>query len=369
MIFNSENINKILDGQALLVYAYEIEAKDENPPKSIQFLFNKETLKILVYKVEAGVEPDQKEFDATATGFDEATDYFESLILKETSPQNQNQENQNTQPPIGFLFNQPNDSIKVLMQDGRKGDFTSFDFVITDNVLKFTKTKNGFENNEKYYVDIIPDTDKPNMFALYPVGEEQGGVNQELDDYSGKDLKEATKQQQQAKEQRQQGGQGGEQGGQGGEQGGQQGGEQGGQGGQGGQQGGDGDGDGSGGGQGGQQGGNGDGDGSGGGQGGNGRQTDNGDNQGGGQGGDENANEDQEPTYTVPTPTAQQILAKTYNMQELTDLLYNFGGKENLLNDLLNFTEMEKSGLLRKFGTEYQNDRQYESIIRSVIND
>jgi hypothetical protein len=68
-------------------------------------------------------------------------------------------------------------------------------------------------------------------------------------------------------------------------------------------------------------------------------------------------------------PTAKQMLAKTYNMQELTDLLYTFGGKENLLNDLLNFTEMEKSGLLRKFGTEYQNDRQYESIIRSVIND
>jgi hypothetical protein len=355
MILNPEKLKKTADDDVRMFFEYDITKESEEGKRVVSFGYVKPSNLIIVGIVTTkdGVPEliENKDFDASTTGFDEATDYFESLIIKETSPQNQNQENENSAPPIGLLFVQENKSVKIVMQDGRKGDFTDYEYIVKDNILQINEERDGFTKNERFYVDVIPNSPQPNMFALYPFDEQKGGVTQEIDDYSGQDLKEVAKENRQAQKGGNEGdneggepsGQGGEPSGQGGEPSGQ-GGEPSGQGGE--PSGQEGDPSGQGGdpsGQGGQDG-------------------------QGSQGGD-SGEDDNEPQYKIDTPTAKQMLAKTYNMQELTDLLYTFGGKENLLNDLLNFTEMEKSGLLRKFGTEYQNDRQYESIIKSVIND
>jgi len=375
MILNPEKLKKIADDDVRMFFEYDITKESEEGKRVVSFGYVKPSNLIIVGIVTTkdGVPEliKNKDFDASTTGFDEATDYFESLIIKETSPQNQNQENENSAPPIGLLFVQENKSVKIVMQDGRKGDFKDYEYLVKDNILQISEERDDFTKNERFYVDVIPNSPQPNMFALYPVNEQQGGVTQEIDDYSGQDLKKVAKENRQAQqggnqegnqESNQEGnegedGQGGDPSGQGGDPSGQggdpsgQGGDPSGQGGDPSGQGGDPSGQG------------GDPSGQGGDPSGQGGQ----DSQGG-QGGD-SGEDDNEPQYKIDTPTAKQMLAKTYNMQELTDLLYTFGGKENLLNDLLNFTEMEKSGLLRKFGTEYQNDRQYESIIRSVIND
>ena len=353
MILNPEKLKKIVEDDVRIFYEYDITKDSDEVTRVVSFGYIKPSNGIIVGIVTTkdGVHEltENKDFDARTTGFDEATDYFESLIIKETSPQNQNQENQNSAPPVGLIFAQSNDGIKVFMQDGRTGSFNSLDFIISDNILTFAKTKDGFEKNEKYYVDVIPNAPAPDMFALYPVNEQQGGVTQEIDDYSGQDLKKVAKENRQA----QKGGN------EGGNEDGNEGGEPSGQGGEPSGQGGDPSG----------QGGNPSGQGGSQGQG-----------QGGdpsGQGGDPSGQgtdavdgeTDSDGDYTVDDPTAKQLLAKTYGMRDLSDLLYNFGGQENLINDLLNFSDMEKSGLLRKLGVEYKNDKQYEAVVRNVINE
>ena len=388
MILNPEKLKKIVEDDVRIFYEYDITKDSDEVTRVVSFGYIKPSNGIIVGIVTTkdGVHEltENKDFDARTTGFDEATDYFESLIIKETSPQNQNQENQNSAPPVGLLFAQSNDGIKVFMQDGRTGSFNSLDFIISDNILTFAKTKDGFEKNEKYYVDVIPNAPAPDMFALYPVNEQQGGVTQEIDDYSGQDLKKVAKENRQAQKGGNEGGnedgnEGGEPSGQGGEPSGQ-GGEPSGQGGDPSGQGGDPSGQGGNpSGQGGSQGQGQGGDPSG--QGGD-PSGQGGDpsGQGGdpsGQGGDPSGQgtdavdgeTDSDGDYTVDDPTAKQLLAKTYGMRDLSDLLYNFGGQENLINDLLNFSDMEKSGLLRKLGVEYKNDKQYEAVVRNVINE
>lgn len=361
MILNPEKLKKLVDDDVRMFYEYDITKDSDEVTRVVSFGYVKPSNGIIVGIVTTkdGVHEltENKDFDASSTGFDEATDYFESLIIKETSPKNQNQENENSAPPVGLLFSQSNDGIKVVMQDGRKGDFTQFDFLISDNILTFTKTKNGFENNEKYYVDVIPNSPDPNMFALYPVDEQQGGVTQEIDDYSGKDLKKVANENQEAqKGGNQEGNQEsnqesnkGESKGEGNpsnedkqsEDGGKPSKDDGKPSKDGGKPS---EGEGNPSGDGGES---------------------------SGEGGEPSGDESDKPSkeYSVDKPKAQEILAKTYGMRQLSDLLYNFGGKENLMNDILNFSEMEKTGLLNKLGSKYSNDSQFEAVIRNVINE
>lgn len=133
-----------------------------------------------------------KVFPKTFYGFNDATKYFEELIFKSEN-KNQKPENNNPQPPIGFLNINRNYSVGIVMQDGRKTYVELDDQIsINANVLTFNKRiitdTTPFETTEKYYVDIIGDN--PYTMAIYPYQDLEDKNFERVEEVNAEEIKE-----------------------------------------------------------------------------------------------------------------------------------------------------------------------------------
>lgn len=108
-----------------------------------------------------------KYFKNDFKGFEEATDYFESLIREEDEKGGGGGNGGNEpMPPIGILTMGVGDSCDISMQDGRKAVKPKSEIVIENGVLHISINEGA--EKEKFFVQK---TKKENVFALYPVSD------------------------------------------------------------------------------------------------------------------------------------------------------------------------------------------------------
>jgi hypothetical protein len=174
MIFSRDKIVRTENDFQL---EYKFVNNKENDVE-IFLIYNRKTTEFLVFK--KNIEDSSKKiFSNTASGFSEATDYFEQLISEQSK---QNTENENNAPPIGFLEVLSNSTVLVTMQDGRKASFSKGEYSIKNNIFTILRDFQGFVKTEKYYVDKIGKN--PKMLGLYPVGdletEDGAGTTEEI---------------------------------------------------------------------------------------------------------------------------------------------------------------------------------------------
>jgi hypothetical protein len=284
---------------------------------------------------------DEKEFPLTADGFSKATDYFEELIAQQTKKEGENPDGSNNAPPIGFLEIMTNSIVSVEMQDGRKAQFTKKAYTIKSNIFTILVDFNGFEKNERYYVDVIGSN--PKIMGLYPIGDLESGdpstsqkIDQEdVDDISdGKDPfdqndddgdpKDGDPKDGEPKDGEPKDGEPKD------------------------------------------------------GEPKDGEPKDGEPKDGDPKDGEPKDGKDGEQTDTPiddeegkgrdkPLPTSKDILAKSYGISDFNSLVKLFGSKENLLEDILLMDDMEKSGLMTKLATNYRDNSQFEKFMRTII--
>jgi len=334
-------------------YIYEIATPDEPSNRIIFELTPNGKFQVFNYKQndEGRTEVlNSKEFDPNAIGFSEATDYFESLLAKETS-KGGNPENENNAPPIGILEVLQKSAVSVKMFDGRTADLRKGEYTLKSNIFTFDIDYSEFKQGERYYVDVIGSN--PKILGLFPIGDLEGdsGTNQNINQDDVDDISEGGDPFNQEGEPNA-----------------------------------DGDGKPS---PDGKKGkgkgepnpdGDGDGDGEGEGEGepnpdGKGKPSPDGNPDPERRGG-KSRPEDVAGEYGHGTEgegvirdplTAKEIIAKTYGLPDYDGLVGLFGGEQELLNDILSMDEMEKSGIFSKLALNYQNPSQFESTMRRII--
>jgi hypothetical protein len=384
MILNIEKLTKTIDNQ----YRYDIS---EDPLNRLFFAISTETSNFEVYRVvqvdnddKVKVEvKDYKTFQVNAIGFSEATDYFESLLAKETS-NGGNPDGENNAPPIGILEILQKSAVSVKMFDGRTAELRKGEYTLRSNIFTFEIDYSDFKKGEKYYVDVLGSN--PKIMGIFPIGDLEGdsktnqNVNQDdVDDISegGDPFNQESSQDPNPDGKGQPNPDGDGEGdgegepnpdgkpkkGKGTEKG-------------------DGEGEGEGDGEGepnpdGE--GDGDGDGEGepnpdGKKGKSGKRDGEYDPDGSGAkaSSDDVASDEYghvtEGEGTVKDPlTAKEIIAKTYGLPDYEALVDLFGGEQALLNDILSMDEMEKSGIFSKLALNYQNPSQFENTMRRII--
>ena len=363
MILDIQKLTKTDDNQ----YRYDIS---EEPLNRLFFAINKDTEKFEVYRLvqtdkedkskEVVEKEDLKSFDPNAIGFSEATDYFESLLAKETA-KGGNPNGENNAPPIGILEVLQKSAVSVKMFDGRNADLRKGEYTLKSNILTFNIDYNEFKTGERYYVDTIGSN--PKILGLFPIGdlESEGGTSQNIDQDDLDEISEGGDPFNQEGEPNSDGEGEGEPNpdGKKGKGKGKGEGE--------GEPNPDGEGDG-------------DGDGEGDGEGepnpdGKGKPNPDGnpdpERRGGKSNPDDVAGEYEKGTEgegIIKDPlTAKEIIAKTYGLPDYDGLVGLFGGEQELLNDILSMDEMEKSGIFSKLALNYQNSSQFESTMRRII--
>jgi hypothetical protein len=359
MILDIEKLTKTDDNQ----YRYDIS---EDPLNRLFFAMSTETSNFEVYRVvqtdkddKSKVEvKDYKTFDANAIGFSEATDYFESLLAKETS-KGGNPENENNAPPIGILEVLQKSAVSVKMFDGRTADLRKGEYTLNSNIFTFDIDYSEFKQGERYYVDVIGSN--PKILGLFPIGDLEGdsGTNQNINQDDVDDISEGGDPFNQEGEPNPDGdGKPNPDGKKGKGKG---------------EPNPDGDGEG-------EPNPDGDGDGDGDGEGepnpdGKGKPSPDGNPDPERKGG-KSRPEDVAGEYghgtegegVIKDPlTAKEIIAKTYGLPDYDGLVGLFGGEQELLNDILSMDEMEKSGIFSKLALNYQNPSQFESTMRRII--
>ena len=146
MILDKEKLVLFSDNPLSTIYYYYVNKEESERIVVFYLIKNTQSVSIYLYvEGEEGVFKEKTFYCNNPSGFDEATNYFEQLVLEETQPQNENLTNQNEQPPVGILVAYPNNSIKVLMQDGRKGDFLAPEYFISSNNFGFLVNKIIFQ--------------------------------------------------------------------------------------------------------------------------------------------------------------------------------------------------------------------------------
>jgi len=337
----------ILDKSKLVkvnnMYGYDVSKPDDLPQSEMVFLAIAPVEQMYLvkrsYKENSEVKyTDEKQFPLTADGFSEATDYFEQLIAQQTKKEGENPDGSNNAPPIGFLEIMTDSIVSVEMQDGRKAKFTKKAYTIKSNIFTILVDFNGFEKNERYYVDVIGSN--PKIMGLYPIGDLENGdpstsqkIDQEdIDDISdGKDPfdqkgdngepKDAEPKDGEPKDGEPKDGEPKD-----------------------------------------------------------GEPKDGEPKDGEPKDGEPKDGEpkDGEPTDTPiddeegkgkekPLPTSKDILAKSYGVKDFNSLIKLFGDKETLLENILSMDDMEKSGLMTKLATNYRDNSQFEKFMRTII--
>jgi hypothetical protein len=346
-------------------YIYEIATPDEPSNRIIFQLTPNGKFEVFNYKEnDEGLNEvvNLKEFDPNAIGFSEATDYFESLLAKETS-NGGNPNGENNAPPIGILEVLQKSAVSVKMFDGRNADLRKGEYTLKSNILTFNIDYNEFKKGERYYVDAIGSN--PKILGLFPIGdlESEGGTNQNIDQDDLDDISEGGDPFNQEGKPNPDGKPSPDGEGEGDE---------------------DGEGEPNPDGKKGKGKGKGepnpDGDGDGDGDGepnpdGKGKPSPDGtpdpERRGGKSRPEDVAGEYEQGTEgegTIKDPlTAKDIIAKTYGLPDYESLVGLFGGEQELLNDILSMDEMEKSGIFSKLALNYQNSSQFESTMRRII--
>jgi hypothetical protein len=129
----------------------------------------------------------KKTFKDNFRGFEEATDYFESLIREEKEEEGGDggSGGEEPMPPIGLMIELNELSYEFRMQDGRVDVKSKEDIKIENGILHILIE--GAKEKEKFFVQK---TKKDGVFALYPASDgtpPEGGVK------DGKDLKPVNK--------------------------------------------------------------------------------------------------------------------------------------------------------------------------------
>ena len=129
----------------------------------------------------------KKTFKDNFRGFEEATDYFESLIREEKEEEGGDggSGGEEPMPPIGLMIELNELSYEFRMQDGRVDVKSKEDIKIENGILHILIE--GAKEKEKFFVQK---TKKDGVFALYPASD---GTPPEGDVKDGKDLKPVNK--------------------------------------------------------------------------------------------------------------------------------------------------------------------------------
>jgi len=307
MIFSRDKIVRTENDFQL---EYKFVNNKENDVE-IFLIYNRKTTEFLVFK--KNIEDSSKKiFSNTASGFSEATDYFEQLISEQSK---QNTKNENNAPPIGFLEVLSNSTVLVTMQDGRKASFSKGEYSIKNNIFTILRDFQGFVKTEKYYVDKIGKN--PKMLGLYPVGdletEDGAGTTEEInqDDIdqisNGEDPFNQIEDNPPPIEDGDDEGDDSEDEGDDSED----------------------EGD------------------------------DNSDDDG-----DDDSDDDDDDRHLL---TSREIIARFYGMKSYSQLIDFVEGEENLMIDIISMSNNEKLGIMSNLAINFENDAQFENVMRRII--
>ena len=197
MIFDANKIQKVdIPEKGVYEYQYILQpedAKNNQPYKFIVFDFepNEGTYLVATATDQVGefrklTFENSKHFPKTPSGFNEASKYFEELIVKNLPP-SQQPPPPGRPNPIGTLCSEGENAWQMILQDGRKilirlpQDQESVRF--KDNIITFLKdtnlgdSKNSFfKRDEKFFYDAIEGNDR--CYGVYPVQDKKGGTQQ-----------------------------------------------------------------------------------------------------------------------------------------------------------------------------------------------